>query len=59
MYGSWGIIEGETFKVTGVYQAQAEAIQNGRQLAKRQKTNFYIHGRDGRVRQKESYDIEL
>jgi hypothetical protein len=31
------------------------AIEHGRSIAKAQKAEFYIHGRDGRIREKDSY----
>jgi len=53
--GGWAVKRGGASKATKVYRTQAEAIQRGRQIAKTQNAEFYIHGRDGRIREKDSY----
>ncbi|ADZ82552.1 MULTISPECIES: DUF2188 domain-containing protein [Cellulosilyticum] len=46
--------EGST-KATKVFPTQQQAIDYGRDLAKGQKTELIIHGRDGKIRDKDSY----
>jgi hypothetical protein len=38
-----------------LHRTQAEAEQAGRQLARDNHTEFNLHGRNGQVRQKDSY----
>lgn len=55
--------EGKGWKVTREGQdravaraeTQAEAAQRGRQVARNSEVEFNLHGRDGRVREKDSY----
>ena len=37
------------------YSTQKEAAAVGRQLARQQETEFVLHGRDGKIREKRSY----
>ncbi len=37
------------------FETQKDAIQAAREMAKRDKTELTIHGKDGRIRQKDSY----
>jgi hypothetical protein len=41
-----------------VHATQAEAIAAATQIAKNQKTELYIHGRDGRIREKNSFGAD-
>jgi Uncharacterized protein conserved in bacteria (DUF2188) len=38
-----------------VFSDQGEAVRHGRDIAKREKTELFIHGRDGTVREQDSY----
>lgn len=49
----WANKEGGT--VTPNHHTQAEAIEKGRAIAKRGSTEHVIHGRDGKIRDKNSY----
>lgn len=42
-------------KATGVFETQREAIDRARNLAQSQGTELYIHGRDGRIRERSSF----
>ena len=53
--GGWAVKKGGSTKATKVYQTQDEAIRRGREIAQNQKAEFYVHGRDGRIQQKDSY----
>lgn len=53
--GGWAVKKGGSSKATKVYSTQREAVDAGREIAKRQKAEFYIHGRDGKIREKDSY----
>lgn len=39
----------------GTFDTQAEAIARGRELAQNQKTELFIHGEDGRIREIRTY----
>lgn len=53
--GGWSVKKGGSSKATKVHKTQREAIEHGRQIAKNQNAEFYIHGRDGKIKEKDSY----
>lgn len=53
--GGWAVKKGGSTKATKVYKTQEEAIRHGREIARTQNAEFYVHGRDGRIREKDSY----
>jgi hypothetical protein len=53
--GGWAIKGAGSKKATKVFSTQSEAIQAGRDIARRQGSELLIHGRDGRIRKKDSY----
>lgn len=53
--GGWAVKKGGTSKATKVHKTQKDAIDHGREIAKKQKVELYIHGQDGKIRQKDSY----
>ncbi|MDD3765235.1 MAG: DUF2188 domain-containing protein [Nevskiales bacterium] len=53
--GGWAVKKGGASKATKVHETQAAAIKHGREIARSQNAEFYIHGRDGRIREKDSY----
>ena len=53
--GGWAVKKGGSARATKVYETQKEAITHGREIAKSQKAEFYIHGKDGKIREKDSY----
>jgi hypothetical protein len=42
-------------KSTAVFRTQADAIAAGRQIAQNQRSELVVHGRDGRIRSKDSF----
>lgn len=53
--GKWSVRKAGSSRVTGTYTTQGEAIREARKIAKNQSTELYIHGRDGRIRERDSY----
>lgn len=53
--GCWAVRRGGSGRVTRRYGSQREAIEAARKLARKQRTELYIHGEDGRIRQRDSY----
>jgi hypothetical protein len=53
--GGWNVkVEGGGFEATH-FRTQGEAIEAGRRLARGNRSEHIIHGRDGRIRQRDSY----
>ncbi len=53
--GAWQVIGAGNTKATAVYPTQAKAIDRARDIAKNQKSEVVIHGRNGQIRDKDSY----
>lgn len=53
--GDWGIRGEGNGRLTAVYDTQAEAITAGQRIAQNQNAELIIHGRNGRIRARESY----
>lgn len=53
--GLWQVKGAGNNNATKVTQTQIEAIKIGRQIAINQETELLIHGKDGRIREKNSY----
>lgn len=51
----WSVRKAGSEKSTRIYDTQKEAIKDATRIAKNQKTELYIHGRDGRIRDRNSY----
>ena len=53
--GAWAVRGEGNSKVTSVHPTQGEAIDAARSIARNQLSELLIHGRDGRIRARDSY----
>ena len=53
--GKWAVRRTGSDRVTKLFNTQKEAIAQGRKIARNQGTELYVHGRDGRIRERDSY----
>jgi hypothetical protein len=53
--GGWSVIKGGSTHATRRFETQREAVTYGRKISKNQGSEFYVHGRDGMIRSKDSY----
>jgi len=53
--GGWSVKKAGAARATSVHATQADAIAAGTQIARNQRTELYIHGRDGRILERNSY----
>ncbi len=53
--GGWAVRGAGSQRATSVYRTQQEAIDAGREIARNQGTELLIHGRDGRIRDRDSH----
>ena len=53
--GKWSVRKAGSSRVSGTYATQKEATEVARERARNQRTELYIHGRDGRIRERDSY----
>lgn len=53
--GKWGIRGAGNERLTSIHDTQADAIDTARGMAQNQRSEVVIHGRDGKIRDKDSY----
>lgn len=53
--GRWGVRGEGNSKLTSIHETQAEAIARARDISRNQQTELFIHGRDGRMRERDSH----
>jgi ketosteroid isomerase-like protein len=51
----WAVQREGTQRAASVHSTQAEAEQAGREMARRDQVEFFLHGRDGQIRARDSY----
>lgn len=51
----WAVKGAGNSRATSVHDTQAEAIARAREIAQNQQSELLIHGRDGRIRARDSY----
>jgi uncharacterized protein (TIGR02271 family) len=51
----WAVVREGSGRASSVHPTQAEAAKEGREIAQRDETEFFLHARDGRVREHHSY----
>lgn len=52
---AWSVRRAGAERASGVFSTQGEAISRATEIARNQRTEVYIHGRDGRIRERHSY----
>lgn len=53
--GGWAVKRAGSKRATKVFSTQREAIKAGRKIARGQGSELLIHGKDGRIREKNTY----
>jgi uncharacterized protein YdaT len=53
--GSWAVRGAGAERATAVHDTQAAAIDQARAIAQRQGTELFIHGANGRIRERDSH----
>ena len=51
----WAVKKEGSEKVTRIYDNQSDAIEYAKEIAKNQKSELIIHGKDGKIREKNTY----
>ena len=53
--GQWGVRGEGNPRLTSVHRTQGDAIDVARTISQRQQSELVIHGRDGKIRDKDSH----
>ncbi|MCG6267945.1 MULTISPECIES: DUF2188 domain-containing protein [Vibrio] len=53
--GGWGVKGAGNTKFTSRHETQAEAVKAAREIAKHQESELFVHGRNGQIRERDSY----
>lgn len=53
--GKWSVRKAGASRASGTFDTQKEAVKKATEIARNQKTELYIHGKDGRIRERNSY----
>ena len=53
--GGWAVRGAGSQRATSVHRTQREAIDAGREVARNQRAELFVHGRDGRIRERDSH----
>lgn len=56
--GKWAVRRAGAFKATRIFVTQKEAIKYAHDVARNNKTELFIHGRDGLIRERNSYSSD-
>jgi uncharacterized protein (TIGR02271 family) len=56
--GEWTVIREGNQRATSTHPTQSEAAESGKELARRDSTEFFLHGQDGRIREHRDYREE-
>lgn len=53
--GEWAVRNSGASRATKVFETQKEAIKFGREAARKDGVEFYVHRKDGTIRERDSY----
>lgn len=53
--GKWGVLSAGATRASSLHPTQGEAIEIAREIARSNRTELYIHGKDGRIRERSSF----
>lgn len=53
--GGWSVRKAGASKATKTFTTQKDAVKAATAIARNQKTELYVHGTDGRIRERNSY----
>lgn len=53
--GGWDIRRNDSSRSSGHFERKQDAINTGRQISRNQKTELFIHGKDGKIQSRDSH----
>ncbi len=55
----WAVVREGSERASSLHDTQKQAEKKGRETARREKVEFYLHNRQGEIRERESYGPDL
>jgi len=52
---AWAVRSAGSQRASSIHSTQGEAISAGREIARNQRSELFVHGRNGRIRERDSY----
>lgn len=53
--GGWDVKKGGSDKASNHFDKKSDAVEKGRTISQNQGSEFYIHGKDGKIQSKDSH----
>jgi len=53
--GKWGVRGEKNQRLSSKHDTQKEAIEQGKEICENQGTELFVHGKDGKIRERSSY----
>lgn len=53
--GGWAVRSAGSQRAASLHDTQGEAVTAGREIARNQGTELFVHGRDGRIRERDTH----
>ena len=53
--GGWDVKKGGSEKASNHFNKKSDAVEKGREISQNQGSEFYIHGKDGKIQSKDSH----
>lgn len=53
--GGWDIKKGGSYRASGHYDKKQDAVDEAREISRNQRTELFIHGKDGKIQRKDSH----
>lgn len=51
----WAVRSAGSQRATSIHDTQGEAVAAGREIARNQGAELFVHGRDGRIRERDTH----
>ena len=53
--GGWDVKKGGSERASNHFDKKSDAVEKGREISQNQSSEFYIHGKDGKIQSKDSH----
>jgi len=54
----WAVVREGSERASSLHDTQQQAVKKGRETARRNRTEFYLHNQQGQIRERDSYGPE-